>query len=84
MANLGGITRGRRLLIAVLQVTTATDIGARCGVYQQRVSDWVSGMRTPSAASRQALERNYRIPCAAWDMPYISSMGDILHRSNHR
>lgn len=80
MATIGGITRGRRLLVAVLQVTTATDIAARCGVYQQRVSEWASGMRVPSRAARIALEANYRIPYTSWDMPFISGFGDVVHR----
>ncbi len=79
-----GITRGRRLLIAVLQVTTKTDVAARCSVYQQRVSDWANGVSTPSAAARQMLLANYGIPSEAWDTPLISTFGDNLHRTRLR
>lgn len=84
MAAYTGLTRGRKLLIAVLQVTTATDIGARCSVYQQRVSDWASGMQKPCDAARRALERNYRIPYCAWDMPFVTGCGDVVHRTQYR
>lgn len=83
MATIGGVTRGRRLLVAVLQVTTATDVGARCGVYQQRVSDWASGIKKPCDAARKQLERNYRIPYSSWDMPYVSGCGDSVHRPRY-
>lgn len=84
MAIIGAITRGRRLLGAVLQVTTATDVAARCGVYQQRVSDWASGIYTPSPDARRMLERNYRIPYCSWDMPFVTSFGDTVHRPRYR
>lgn len=79
-----GLTRGRRLLVAVLQITTETDIAARCGVYQQRVSDWASGMYTPSPSARRMLERNYRIPYSAWDIPFVTGCGDVVHRTQYR
>lgn len=81
MAHLTGISRGRRLLLAVLQVTTEMDVAARCSVYQQRVSDWAGGVCKPSAAARAALHRNYGIPASAWDMPDVSRFGDALHRN---
>lgn len=84
MALMGGITRGRKLLIAVLQVTTERDVAARCGVYQQRVSDWSSGVCKPLPAARAALERNYGIPASSWDIPFVTAMGDILDRSRLR
>jgi hypothetical protein len=84
MAPFTGVSRGRRLLLAVLQVTTEMDVAARCSVYQQRVSDWVSGVCKPSAAARLALERNYRIPAEAWDTPLVSTFGDSLHRRTLR
>jgi hypothetical protein len=80
MEALTGVTRGRKLLIAVLQVTTAMDVAARCSVYQQRVSDWASGVCKPSAAARAALNRNYGIPENAWDSALISTFGDSVHR----
>lgn len=64
------MTRGRLLLLAVLRVTTAYAVSCRCRVYRQRVVDWANGHRLPCAAARAALEREYRIPAAAWsDLP---------------
>lgn len=79
-----GMSRGRRLLLAVLQATTGRDVAARCSVAQQRVSDWVNGLSKPNPAARLLLESNYRIPCEAWDTPLISTFGDVLNRPKHR
>lgn len=84
MAAITGISRGRRLLLAVLQTTTGRDVAARCSVAQQRVSEWTNGQSKPSAAARLLLESNYRIPFDAWDTPLVSSFGDVLNRPKHR
>lgn len=81
MALLIGMSRGRRLLIAVLQRTSATDIAARLDVHRQRVSDWVSGVRSPCPESRQCLESNYGIPVRSWDIQFVSQFGDTVRRS---
>lgn len=81
MATNSGISRGRRLLLAVLQVTTGRDVAARCSVAQQRVSEWVNGLSKPNPVARALLESNYRIPCDSWDMPLVSGFGDVLNRS---
>lgn len=64
------MSRGRKLLLAVLRVTTATDVGARCNVPWQSVSQWASGQFKPNAASRECLELNYRIPRWSWEVPF--------------
>lgn len=84
MANFTSVSRGRRLLLAVLQLTTGRDVAARCGVRQQRVSEWVNGLSRPSDSARLLLERNYRIPFDAWDTPYISGFGDTVNRPKLR
>jgi transcriptional regulator with XRE-family HTH domain len=61
------ITRGQRLLLAVLQRTTASEVAARVGVGQPAVSRWASGLKTPSAPRREKLEQLYGIPRGAWD-----------------
>lgn len=61
------ITRGRRLLLAVLQRVEQRDLAARCGVTQQTVSAWATGVKRPSVAARLRLELGYRIPRGAWD-----------------
>ena len=70
------MSRGRRLLLAVLQVTTTHDVAARCRVTHPAVSYWASGLCTPSRASRVYLERNYCIPCEAWDIAFVSLSRD--------
>lgn len=65
------VSRGRRLLIALLQRTTARDVAARCRVYPQRVADWLSGYRVPNSEARRMLEMNYRIPVCAWDEEWV-------------
>ena len=75
---LEGISRGRQLLLAVLRITTATDVAARCRVTHQSVSDWCSGLKSPSHRSRLLLEANYRIPYAAWDVQLVPISRDIV------
>jgi len=77
---LEGMSRGRRLLLAILQVTTATDIAARCRVHRQRVSDWASGVRAPSHRSRLSLDFNYGIPYRSWDIHFVSPPRDTVRR----
>lgn len=60
------MTRGRRLLLAVLQRTAAVEVAARVGVSKQAVSWWASGIKNPSAAARLKLLHLYRIPPPAW------------------
>jgi len=79
-----GLSRGRHLLLAVLQVTTGRDVAARCNVRQQRVSEWLNGLSKPSPGARLLLESNYRIPYDAWDTLNVSSFGDALNRHKHR
>jgi transcriptional regulator with XRE-family HTH domain len=64
------MTRGQRLLLAVLQRTTQACVGARVRVAQPHVSEWLNGERVPSERARGALERAYGIPRAAWDTEY--------------
>lgn len=61
------VTRGRRLLLAVLQRTTQANVSARVRVPHQHVSAWASGERIPSARARALLEASYGIPRGAWD-----------------
>lgn len=58
--------RARRLLLAVLQVTTAREVALRVRVHESNVSRWLSGESRPSLLSRIRLQSNYRIPIAAW------------------
>lgn len=74
-----GLTRGRKLLIAVLQRTTETDVAARCCVHQSNVSRWANGTQTPSTEARCALEANYKIPATSWDLQSVSRLGDVVH-----
>lgn len=60
------LSRGRRLLIALLQRTTAREVAARCRVYPQRIADWLSGYRVPNERAKQALDTNFGIPTDAW------------------
>lgn len=64
------MTRGRRMLLGLLQRTTGSAISARCRVSFQLVSGWANGYYKPSAASRAALQQNYGIPCEAWDLAW--------------
>lgn len=61
-----GMTRGRRLLLAVLQLTTAREVGARCRVHPQSVRDWANGKHRPPWGAREALQREFRIPALSW------------------
>lgn len=44
------------------------DIAEICGVSRPLVSQWRTGKKRPSAPARRALEREYGIPAASWDL----------------
>jgi transcriptional regulator with XRE-family HTH domain len=60
------MTRGERLLRAVLQRTTSEDVAARCRVAGQTVRLWAAGERFPTLEHREKLESLYGIPAGAW------------------
>lgn len=57
---------GRRLLLRVLQVHTATEVGRMCRVQQPVVSKWALGYQRPSERVRFVLETRYDIPHWSW------------------
>lgn len=63
------LTRGQRLLIAVLQRTTGREVALRCRVHFTAVSQWQRGDTVPNASHRAALYVLYRIPPNAWARP---------------
>lgn len=63
-----GWTRGRVLLLAVLQRTTGVAVSCRVRVCKAAVCQWANGERLPSPTHRAELERNYGIPTGAWDI----------------
>lgn len=62
-------TRGRRLLLAVLQRTKARTVAARVDVSAGAVSRWASGRGVPSPPARARLEAAFGIPAASWTEP---------------
>jgi hypothetical protein len=70
-----GWTRGRLLLLAVLQRTTGVAVAARLRVSKVTVCQWANGDRMPSPHHRAELERNYGIPVIAWAVPVIRGHG---------
>lgn len=76
------MSRGRRLLIALLQLTSARHVAARCAVYPQRVTDWVNGHRVPCSSARERLARNYGIGVEAWDVEWREP--DVTQRTNRQ
>jgi hypothetical protein len=65
------MTWGRRLLLAVLQRTTAREVAARCDVSPSCVSEWMSGIKRPSMRTRAKLEAIYGIGSGTWDANYL-------------
>lgn len=63
------MTRGRIALLALLQLTTACRVAARCGVHKAQVSRWASGQTLPSEVARAVLESSYGIEARAWEEP---------------
>jgi len=61
------MTRGRRALLAVLQVIKGREVAARVRVHPGSVSRWSHGLCRPSARARRMLEQHVRIPASAWD-----------------
>jgi transcriptional regulator with XRE-family HTH domain len=70
MAQRVTMTRGRRSLLALLQLARALDVAARCRVSHQSVSDWATGIKRPDAHARAALQRTYGITATDWDLDY--------------
>lgn len=69
------MTRGRRLLLALLQITTAREVAARCRVTPSCVSKWVSGEKTPGPRARVKIADLYGIAPEAWVMPWRDPHG---------
>lgn len=63
-----GMTRGRRSLLAVLQIARAADVAARVRVSAPLVSMWAAGVVTPGPQARARLEANYGISRGSWDV----------------
>lgn len=71
IANMLGVyTRGRRSLIALLQITTGREIAARCRVSPSCVSEWAGGTKSPGPASRAKLASLYGIAVESWGEGY--------------
>lgn len=56
----------RRMLLAVLNRTTAREIAIRLGVHPSCVYKWVEGETRPRIATRARIAAIYRIPPHAW------------------
>ena len=65
------MTEGRRLLLALLQRTTARRVAARCSVSASTVSRWAAGATLPNERARRALAgaSSYGIPAESWASP---------------
>lgn len=75
------MTRGERLLRAVLQRTTSEDVAARCRVAGQTVRLWAAGERFPTLDHQRKLESLYGIPRGAWGAQYVSTFAAKFLRS---
>ncbi len=62
----------RRSLIALLQLTPAREVAARCGVAPSRVSEWASGLTAPSDVPRTRLYQIYGISPSGWPRPAVN------------
>ena len=60
---------GRRLLMRVLQLHTATAVARVCRVSQPAVTQWKCGHTRPSERVRLVLETRYKIPPESWCQP---------------
>jgi transcriptional regulator with XRE-family HTH domain len=69
-------SRGRRLLVAVIQQTTAREVAARCGVVPSCVSEWLSGDARPNPRAAERLANTYRIPVVAWTVQHAPTDRD--------
>jgi transcriptional regulator with XRE-family HTH domain len=58
--------RGQRLLLAVVSLSSGTEVAARVRVSKSNVSRWVSGEQLPSHEHRLQLFLTYRIPVTSW------------------
>ncbi len=60
-------SRGRELLIAVLQHTTTRALAKRCNLSRQAIGRLACGVATDSFRVRHSLERICGIPMTSWD-----------------
>lgn len=82
MAKIVQRSRGRRLLLAVVQVTSSREVAARAGVVKSCVSEWLSGEARPCRRAAERLEQSYGIRVEAWSAPPPSRLDADLDR-NH-
>lgn len=66
-------SRGRWLLLQVLQLTTAVEVAARLRVSDYAVTKWACGLSLPNDHHREILATIYRIPRASWDEQRLNS-----------
>lgn len=60
---------GRRLLLRVLQLHTATAVARVCRVTRGAVSQYALGFTRPCERVRLVLETRYKIPPESWYQP---------------
>lgn len=60
-------SRGRTLLLTLLQNVTEASIAQKVGRTAAGVSAWATGLCLPGYGPRVILEREYSIPGSAWD-----------------
>jgi len=60
---------GRRLLMRVLQLHTATAVARVCRVTRGAVSQYALGFTRPGERVRLVLETRYKIPPESWYQP---------------
>lgn len=60
---------GRRLLMRVLQLHTATAVARVCRVTQGAVSQYSLGITRPGERVRLVMETRYKIPPESWYQP---------------
>lgn len=66
MAKMIVRTRGRQMLLVVLQRCSSPEIASRIRFAESCVREWSSGEATPSPAARVRLSQQYGIPLEAW------------------
>jgi hypothetical protein len=62
------MTPGRRSLLIILQHTRREYVAARVGVSVATVKSWCAGRLIPGERAREALWREYEIPCGSWGL----------------
>lgn len=61
------MTRGRRILLSLLQRISGREVAVRCRVSRASVSHWASGKKRPNMDHRRAIQQQFGLSIKSWN-----------------